>query len=111
MPRHPAAHNHPLIRSQLTASLTEVWCHVIDTPFRCRRGRARAAFVPAATLGRGAGLSLGLGTRFNITVLPAALQPYYGSRHPAGIGVFVVLRPSLNPMKSMPAMPADEPMK
>ncbi|HEV8363868.1 MAG TPA: hypothetical protein VGQ52_10150 [Gemmatimonadaceae bacterium] len=47
--------------------------------------------------------TLGLGIRGTLNVLPQALEPYYGSRTPTGLVVFLRLRPVHN--RAMHAMP------
>jgi hypothetical protein len=43
---------------------------------------------------RTSGATLGLGLRGTVNLLPASLAPFYGSRTPAGVLVFVRLRPA-----------------
>ena len=44
------------------------------------------------------------GVRTSVNFLPAALEPFYGSRTPAGFAVFIRLRPTIMRM-AMPGMP------
>ncbi|HET7469132.1 MAG TPA: hypothetical protein VFJ81_05625, partial [Gemmatimonadales bacterium] len=46
-------------------------------------------------LGEYAGASLGLGVRGSLDLVPASLEPTYGSRTPAGVAVYLRLRPAL----------------
>jgi hypothetical protein len=45
-------------------------------------------------LGSAAGLSAGLGVRGAVTFLPASVRPVYGSRTPAGLVLYLLLRPT-----------------
>lgn len=60
-------------------------------------------------LGRGYGVTLGLGAQGTLDFLPSGLESFYGSRTPLGGLVFLRLRsfhvrPSMTEMKSMPGM-------
>jgi hypothetical protein len=44
-------------------------------------------------LQRGRGITLGVGTRATLNMVPSALEPFYGSRTPVGGMVFLRLRP------------------
>jgi hypothetical protein len=46
------------------------------------------------------GLTLGLGGRASVNVITRSLEPTYGTRHPAGIDVFLRLRPRLAPAEA-----------
>ena len=48
-------------------------------------------------LGRGLGLTLGVGARGTVNLLPRSLEPFYGSRTPVGGMVFVRVRPYHRP--------------
>jgi hypothetical protein len=58
---------------------------------------------------RGNGATIGLGGSGTVNFLPSALEPYYGSRMPVGVFVFLRLRPyhtkmaGMEPMKPSPA--------
>ena len=41
------------------------------------------------------GASLGLGVRGSLNIVPTGLEPTYGTRTPAGVAVYLRLRPSL----------------
>ncbi len=49
-------------------------------------------------------VTVGLGVRGTVNVIPAALTPYYGSRSPAGVLVFARLRPVQRAVSSMSGM-------
>jgi hypothetical protein len=54
--------------------------------------------------------TIGLGAAGTLNFVPAPLEPYYGSRNPTGIFVFLRMRPfhssrSAMQMKDMPGMP------
>jgi hypothetical protein len=54
--------------------------------------------------------SLGVGARGSINMVPDALRPYYGTRTPLGLGVFLRYRPNkmhmdMSGMKDMDHMP------
>ena len=60
-------------------------------------------------LGRGYGVTLGLGVQAIISFIPSSLEPFYGSRTPLGGVIFLRLRSfhvrsSMTEMKSMPGM-------
>ena len=60
-------------------------------------------------LGRGYGVTLGLGVQGMVSFVPSALESIYGSRAPLGGLIFLRLRsfhvrPSMQEMKSMPSM-------
>ena len=67
--------------------------------------------VSAVSLGvirevfRSRNATIGLGIRGNVSFLPSDLSPYYGSRNPVGILVFVRLRPLHHTMEQMDGMP------
>jgi hypothetical protein len=44
-------------------------------------------------IGRGLGTTLGLGVRGTVNILPASLEPFYGTRNPLGAMVFMRVRP------------------
>jgi hypothetical protein len=46
-------------------------------------------------LGSGRGMTLGLGVRGNVGFVPEEMEAAYGSRTPAGLAVFLRLRPAL----------------
>lgn len=46
------------------------------------------------TVGTFAGLAAGVGARGSVNVVPASLQPEYGSRTPVGLAVYLELQPS-----------------
>ncbi len=46
------------------------------------------------TVGTFAGLAAGVGARGSVNLVPASLQPAYGSRTPVGLAVYLQLRPS-----------------
>jgi len=48
-------------------------------------------------LGRGLGMTLGVGARGTINLLPRTLEPFYGSRTPIGAMVFLRVRPFHRP--------------
>ncbi|HET9683191.1 MAG TPA: hypothetical protein VFP15_03760 [Gemmatimonadaceae bacterium] len=52
------------------------------------------------------GGSIGVGGRASVDFVPSALEPYYGTRSPAGVAVYVRVRPKR--MASEPAMPTAE---
>jgi hypothetical protein len=58
------------------------------------------------------GGSIGLGGRVSVNVVPSTLRSLYGTRTPAGIDVYIRIRPSRmtsspasDKMKGMPGMP------
>jgi hypothetical protein len=53
---------------------------------------------------RGKGATIGLGGSGTLNFLPSALEPYYGSRTPLGVFVFLRLRPYHNKMAGMKPM-------
>jgi hypothetical protein len=53
---------------------------------------------------RGHGVSLGLGVRGSVSLVPSPLDAYYGSRTPLGAVVFLRLRPVRSTMEEMPGM-------
>jgi len=55
-------------------------------------------------IGHAAGLEAGLGVRGSLNFLPGSLESAYGSRTPAGVAVYLRLRPAGGGMK-MEAMP------
>jgi hypothetical protein len=60
-------------------------------------------------LGHRRGMSVGIGARGTINLVPRELESSYGSRTPAGAMVFLRLRPSRPSMAGMPGMTHHEP--
>jgi hypothetical protein len=60
------------------------------------------------TLTRAAGIAIAAGTVVTVDVIPAKLEPFYGTRTPGGFGVFLRFRPadrhSLDQMQAMGRM-------
>lgn len=56
-------------------------------------------------LRRAYGATLGLGASGTLNFIPTSLRPYYGSRVPAGLMIFLRLRPFHKKMSAMPGMP------
>lgn len=55
------------------------------------------------------GGSIGVGVRASVNFVPASLEPYYGSRTPAGVGVYVRVRPKrMASDAAMPMPPAND---
>jgi hypothetical protein len=95
---------------------------VVDIPVVLRSGAILPGFpaderfnVSALQLGylremaRTRWATIGLGAAGTLNFLPAPLEPYYGSRNPTGIFVFLRMRPfhstrSANPMDGMGGM-------
>ena len=50
------------------------------------------------------GGSIGIGGRVSVNFIPRALEPYYGTRAPAGLDVYVRIRPKRMAAASMPEM-------
>jgi hypothetical protein len=46
------------------------------------------------------GLTIGLGGRGSVNFIPRSLEPTYGTRHPAGIDIFLRIRPRLAPTEA-----------
>jgi hypothetical protein len=56
-------------------------------------------------LGRGHAVTLGLGASGTLNFIPTSLEPYYGSRVPVGMMIFLRARPFHKKMSAMPGMP------
>jgi hypothetical protein len=120
------SHNTLFMRSEVVQKSAEDL--VVAAPVVLRSGTVLSGFAPEQRFSVGHvqlgyvrelihthGATLGLGSAGTISFVPGALEPYYGSRNPAGAFIFLRLRPfhrnnSNVPMdmKGMPAPPRNE---
>jgi hypothetical protein len=88
---------------------------VIDNPVTLKSGAVLPGFPASESfnvgalqlgyireLGRSHWATIGLGAAGTLNFVPAALEPYYGSRNPTGIFVFVRMRPFHSSRSSTP---------
>ncbi len=83
---------------------------IASAPATMEYGVGAVALGYLRTVGRVAGLSAGAGVRGSLDVLPASLALAYGSRTPAGVVIYLRLRPAgihgeRMVMPQMPSMP------
>jgi hypothetical protein len=79
---------------------------LLDRPANERFDLGSLAIGYVREIARYPGGSLGVGGRFAIDLVPASLEPVYGSRTPTGFAVYLRLRPRRMSSNAKPAMGA-----